>query len=121
MKLNKKEVAQNLRLFGYKRYGTMKKFAEALDMNPSTLYSGYLNGRSLPGPVLIVKLIDLGCNINWLLTGRETPFTDIPKENGPVHSDDSLHHRSTITHSVIAPAVFTGGKKNNGLYADSRR
>ena len=29
MKLNKKEVSQNLRLFGYKRYGTMKKFAEA--------------------------------------------------------------------------------------------
>ena len=67
MKLNKKEVSQNLRLFGYKRYGTMKNFAEALDMNPSTLYSGYLNGRSLPGPALLVKLIDLGCNINWLL------------------------------------------------------
>ena len=73
MNLNKKEVAQNLRMFGYKKFGTMKKFAEALDMNPSTLYSGYLNGWSLPGPVLLVKLIDLGCNINWLLTSRGTP------------------------------------------------
>jgi len=74
MNLNKKEVAQNLRLFGYKKFGTMKKFAEALEMNPSTLYSGYLNARSLPGPALLVKLIDLGCNINWLLTSRGTPF-----------------------------------------------
>ena len=74
MNLNKKEVAQNLRMFGYKKFGTMKKFAEALDMNPSTLYSGYLNGRSLPGPQLLVKLIDLGCDINWLLTSRGTPI-----------------------------------------------
>lgn len=74
MTLNKKDVAKNLRLFGYKKFGTMKKFAQALNMNPSTLYSGYLNGRSLPGPVLLVKLLNLGCNINWLLTGRETPI-----------------------------------------------
>ena len=31
MKLNKKEVSQNLRLFGYKQFGTMKKFAEAMN------------------------------------------------------------------------------------------
>jgi len=74
MTLNKKEVAQNLRLFGYKKFGTMKKFAEALGVNPSTLYSGYLNGRSLPGPLLLVKLIDLDCNINWLLTSRGAPI-----------------------------------------------
>ncbi|MBP6672196.1 MAG: helix-turn-helix transcriptional regulator [Bacteroidetes bacterium] len=121
MKLNKKEVAQNLRLFGYKRYGTMKKFAEALDMNPSTLYSGYLNGRSLPGPVLIVKLIDLGCNINWLLTSRETPFTEIAKENGKGAVEENLHLRSAISRSVTTPTVFADSKKTNGLYADSRR
>ena len=121
MKLNKKEVAQNLRLFGYKRYGTMKKFAEALDMNPSTLYSGYLNGRSLPGPVLIVKLIDLGCNINWLLTGRETPFTDIPSVNGKPIAEENLHLRNSASHKVITPAVFNGAKRSNNLFADSGR
>ena len=121
MKLNKKEVAQNLRLFGYKRYGTMKKFAEALDMNPSTLYSGYLNGRSLPGPVLIVKLIDLGCNINWLLTGRETPYTELAKENGIGIAEDNHHLRNPISRSGITPAVFGTNKKTNGLYADTRR
>ena len=113
MKLNKKEVAQNLRLFGYKKFGTMKKFAEALDMNPSTLYSGYLNGRSIPGPVLLVKLIDLGCNINWLLTGRETMVMDQEKER-------SLLAATAVQASIHAPAYLTPSKVN-GAYADSRR
>jgi hypothetical protein len=121
MKLNKKEVAQNLRLFGYKRYGTMKKFAEALDMNPSTLYSGYLNGRSLPGPVLLVKLIDLGCNINWLLTSRETPFMEQRTESMITSDDDTLRHRSALSRPALVSPAFADTKKSGGLFADSRR
>ena len=91
MNLNKKEVAQNLRMFGYKKFGTMKKFAEALDMNPSTLYSGYLNGRSLPGPLLLVKLIDLGCNINWLLTSRGTPVQGEAEKDYIIKLEEELN------------------------------
>lgn len=121
MKLNKREVAQNLRLFGYKRYGTMKKFAEALDMNPSTLYSGYLNGRSLPGPVLLVKLIDLGCNINWLLTSRETPFTEYRSEHSRTIDEQSNRPLQPLTRSAVPVPAFADAKKPNGMYADSRR
>ncbi len=121
MKLNKKEVAQNLRLFGYKRYGTMKKFAEALDMNPSTLYSGYLNGRSLPGPVLLVKLIDLGCNINWLLTSRETPFTNDHQASAHIVSEEVQPHRTIALHTPPAPPVFGNTKTHNVRFADGRR
>lgn len=121
MKLNKKEVAQNLRLFGYKRYGTMKKFAEALDMNPSTLYSGYLNGRSLPGPVLLVKLIDLGCNINWLLTNRETPFVTPSTDLSMKPETDSVGVRPAVPRTYINPPSYVEPKKSVGVYADSRR
>ncbi|MCK9407625.1 MAG: helix-turn-helix transcriptional regulator [Bacteriovoracaceae bacterium] len=121
MKLNKKEVAQNLRLFGYKRYGTMKKFAEALDMNPSTLYSGYLNGRSLPGPVLLVKLIDLGCNINWLLTSRETPFAANQTTIVNATDDESIRQRVPLPRTVLNTSQFVDTKKSNGVFADSRR
>ncbi len=116
MKLDKKLVAQNLRLFGYRRYGSMKDFAEALDMNPSTLYSGYLNARSLPGPVLIVKLIDLGCDINWLLTGRETPSSvdeSVKSEQSPAGQqsipkriDGSGSIRSAVIHSKKNSRIF---------------
>ena len=111
MKLNKKEVAQNLRLFGYKRFGTMKKFAEALDMNPSTLYSGYLNGRSLPGPVLLVKLIDLGCNINWLLTSRETPFTNAENELFKKTDGENARLHSSLPRASASSNVFIDSKK----------
>ncbi|NUN70831.1 MAG: helix-turn-helix transcriptional regulator [Bacteroidetes bacterium] len=121
MKLNKKEVAQNLRLFGYKRYGTMKKFAEALDMNPSTLYSGYLNGRSLPGPVLLVKLIDLGCNINWLLTSRETPFANESLETAHLINADAQPHRPLMLHAASPATAFNGSKPNGIRYAEGRR
>lgn len=119
MKLNKKEVAQNLRLFGYKKFGTMKKFAEALDMNPSTLYSGYLNGRSLPGPVLLVKLIDLGCNVNWLLTSRETPFT-ADDDRVKRLDEENLRLRSAVQRPT-AQTGFIEPKKVNGVFAESRR
>ena len=68
---DKKEVAKKLRAFGAERFGTMKDFAAALGMNPVTLHSGYLNSRSFPGPVLLVKLMRLGCDIHWLLAGDE--------------------------------------------------
>lgn len=119
MKLNKKEVAQNLRLFGYKRYGTMKKFAEALDMNPSTLYSGYLNGRSLPGPVLLVKLIDLGCSINWLLTSRGTPLAGIENESIGVAHIGQMQAHPPVHRSVTVSTVEV--KKTSDIFASSRR
>ncbi|MFA6469966.1 MAG: helix-turn-helix transcriptional regulator [Bacteroidota bacterium] len=121
MKLNKKEVAQNLRLFGYKRYGTMKKFAEALDMNPSTLYSGYLNGRSLPGPVLLVKLIDLGCNINWLLTSRETPFLSETHDATKKTEEENLRLHVAPSRAVISVPSYSESKKSGSLFAGSRR
>lgn len=121
MKLNKKEVAQNLRLFGYKRFGTMKKYAEALDMNPSTLYSGYLNGRSLPGPVLLVKLMDLGCNINWLLTSRETPFTYEIKDLSKKIDDNTLSLLSSPPRPVVTSERFVDSKKTIGSFAEVRR
>lgn len=121
MKLNKKEVAQNLRLFGYKRFGTMKKFAEALDMNPSTLYSGYLNGRSIPGPVLLVKLIDLGCNINWLLTSRETPFLTTEKEGQQKSENEKTRQHSSLLRQPIPSNGFIDAKKSNGSFSELRR
>jgi hypothetical protein len=121
MKLNKKEVALNLRLFGYKRFGTMKKFAEALDMNPSTLYSGYLNGRSLPGPVLLVKLIDLGCNINWLLTSRETPFITMDHEPSKNTVDGIGLLRSSLPRTSVSPRGMIDSKKTQSSFAELRR
>lgn len=52
-----------------KHYGNASKLAAALDMTPGTLYH-YTNGNRKPGADILLKLHDLGCNINWLLSGE---------------------------------------------------
>lgn len=47
----------------------MADFARALDISPALL-SHYLSGRSKPGNKLQQKLRDLGCDIDWLMTGE---------------------------------------------------
>lgn len=57
-----------LKKFG-KHLGSASKLAEELDMTAPSLQS-YTNGRSKPGYQIISKLHNLGCNINWLLSGK---------------------------------------------------
>lgn len=63
------DVGNRLREFG-KRYGTMTAFAEALGMSVPNL-NQYLLGRSIPGGPVLKRLIGLGCDITWLLTGAK--------------------------------------------------
>lgn len=65
----KQAIGNRLRSFGEQKFGKLKDFAEALGMHPSALQSTYLRGRSVPGAEILVKLINLGCDIPWLLLG----------------------------------------------------
>lgn len=66
--MNKKEIADRVRLFGETKYNKIKDFANALEMTNSNLQQ-YLSGRVSPGANILIKLQELGCDINWLLTG----------------------------------------------------
>lgn len=71
-------IATRLREFAYSRTEKLSDFARMLDMLPQTLNS-YLSGRITPGAELLVKLSELGCDIDWLLTGKgdiSSPVTD---------------------------------------------
>ncbi|MBK6681538.1 MAG: helix-turn-helix domain-containing protein [Ignavibacteriales bacterium] len=61
-------IARRLREFAYSKTDRLKDFAGSLDMSPQTLNS-YLSGKISPGSELLIKLSDLGCDIDWLLTG----------------------------------------------------
>ncbi len=62
-------IASRLREFAYSRTDKLSDFARMLDMLPQTLNS-YLSGRITPGSELLVKLSEMGCDIDWLLTGK---------------------------------------------------
>lgn len=85
MELDKKAVANRLKLWLNERYGTIKAGAVDLGKSVDILYNSYLNGRSLPGAEFIALLMDKGCDIHWLLTGEEKkPAHDIyVREDSP--------------------------------------
>lgn len=51
------------------KYGNINKAAIAFDMPPITLHR-YTTGVNSPGMPFLLKLRELGCDINWLLTGE---------------------------------------------------
>lgn len=68
----KMKIGEKIRLFAEKYYGSVSILAELLGMKSQSLYV-YLNNESIPGGVILKKLQDLGCDINWLLSEDEKP------------------------------------------------
>jgi len=68
--MNRVEFGNRLRTFIKEKFGTYEKGAAALNMKPPSLQT-YLKGESLPGAALTAKLLELGCDINWLFDVKE--------------------------------------------------
>ncbi|QQS35735.1 MAG: hypothetical protein IPM56_16060 [Ignavibacteriales bacterium] len=67
--IDKVGIASRLKEYLVDKYRTIKAGAEVLNTSADTLYSSYLNGRSVPGGELLISLIKDGCDVGWLLTG----------------------------------------------------
>lgn len=64
-------IGDRLRLFAKKKFGTLKKLAETMNISPQQLQQ-YISGKREPGSKILIKLLRLGCDINWLLGGKES-------------------------------------------------
>lgn len=64
-------IGERVRLFAKRKYGTLKKLAEAMKISPQQLQQ-YVSGKREPGTRILMKLLHLGCDINWLLGGKES-------------------------------------------------
>ncbi|KAF0152079.1 MAG: hypothetical protein FD143_1373 [Ignavibacteria bacterium] len=64
-------IGERMRLFAQKKYGTLKKLAEAMQISPQQLQQ-YISGNREPGSKILAKLLRLGCDVNWLLGGKES-------------------------------------------------
>lgn len=49
--------------------GNLSELARNLEMKPQAL-TKYVKGESMPGGLILIRLYDLGVNINWFLTGE---------------------------------------------------
>ena len=64
-------IGERMRLFAKRKYGTLKKLAEAMKISPQQLQQ-YISCKREPGTRILVKLLKLGCDVNWLLGGKES-------------------------------------------------
>ena len=70
-KLHPGGLGERVRFFALKKYGTLKKLAEAMEITPQQLQQ-YISGKREPGSKILAKLLRLGCDLNWLLGGKES-------------------------------------------------
>lgn len=56
--------------------GNASELARKLEMKPQALRK-YVQGESMPGGLILIRLYDIGININWFLTGEGTMFHDL--------------------------------------------
>jgi transcriptional regulator with XRE-family HTH domain len=64
-------IGERMRFFAKRNYGTLKKLAEAMSISPQQLQQ-YVSGKREPGTRILIKFLRLGCDVNWLLGGRES-------------------------------------------------
>ncbi len=69
---SKQEISKRLRYFAHMRFGSLKELAAHLGVTSSTL-SQYTTGKSIPGNTMQSRLRDIGCDIEWLMTGESEP------------------------------------------------
>ena len=64
-------IGERMRWFAKQKFGTLKKLADAMTISPQQLQQ-YISGKREPGSKVLIKLLRLGCDVNWLLGGRES-------------------------------------------------
>ncbi len=66
-------LGKKIREFGLKKFGKLTIFAQNLDMELPSLYH-YFNNKSKPGFDFLLKLRNMGCDIEWLFSDDEDPL-----------------------------------------------
>jgi len=66
------KFGEKLRFFALEKFGSLTELAKALGMSIGHL-SQYVNEVNKPGMEFFLKLQDLGCDINWLLSDDDKP------------------------------------------------
>ena len=64
-------IGDRIKVFARKKYGNMKKMADALGISPQQLHQ-YTSGKREPGSKVLIRFLRLGCDLNWLLGGAES-------------------------------------------------
>lgn len=59
------------------KFEKIDMFASMIGMEPSNLRTSYLSGKSIPGGKLLLLMIKLGLNVNYILTGNKNESNEL--------------------------------------------
>ncbi|MEP0860596.1 MAG: helix-turn-helix transcriptional regulator [Ignavibacterium sp.] len=106
------DFTKKLRLFA-ENFGGISKLADALGIAQPSL-SRYLSGEVKPGLDFIIKLKDLGCNINWLLSedDKSPPGTEkLLEQRIKELEEENQRLRDSISHILLLAQEVEQQKK----------
>ncbi|MBW7887417.1 MAG: hypothetical protein H3C35_03525 [Bacteroidetes bacterium] len=97
----------------------MSNFSKALDMSSQNL-NKYLNGKQRPGALLQSKLRGLGCDIEWLMTGKTSGENEvsqsIPLMNIPVYAHVNAGEKKWVVSEEIVDYIAVPKSSDSTLF-----
>jgi hypothetical protein len=68
-------IGERLRTFAETGFRTITEFAYAIGSSPQNVYKYFKTDRE-PSAVVMKRLVEAGCNLNWLVAGDGDMFAD---------------------------------------------
>jgi len=65
-----KSIGARLREELLERFGSLDKAASVIGASRGTYFGAYLSGKSKPGGIVIKKLKEAGCDVDYIMTGK---------------------------------------------------
>lgn len=109
--LKTKEIGHRLRIWGLDRFKNLGEFSKELQVDYSTLQR-YLTGKIKIGQDSFVRLVEMGCDIEWLLTG-ESKYVKNPEDNNIINEKLTEYEKNRI--SDLLMEIEELQKENNIL------
>lgn len=89
-------IGKRLKEFAKSRYGTVSAFAEACSM-PQPQMSAYTSDAKSPSIDVLLRFLQAGCNINWLLSGEgEMVYSIGYNQNETSLTEDEISQLRTL-------------------------
>ncbi len=94
-------IGDRIRAFANYKYGKINDFADAMGMGAPNVQA-YMRGARKPGTSVMQKIQKLGCNIDWLLTGKGEMLEDkaVREEQESYHKDLETYKKQPLNGDI---------------------
>lgn len=99
-------------LFAKEVFGNLDQLGYAIGYNSSGVLHKYASGLQKPGAKLLERMADVGCNIQWLLTGEGEMFAendagwDLREKSLAANYEKSLTSKPVLSRKRLVPIML---------------